>query len=381
MSEPILTRLMQSPPGPEVIIDGRRFLYFGGTSYLGLAGRAEVIEAACDAVRRYGVHTATSRGGYGTNPATAAVEALAARFFGSEAAFYHVSGYVGNHILVQAIERCDVVAIDESAHFSSWEAAKLAQKPIVAYRRHDPESMRRELRQHLAPGQIPVVMTDGVCASTGVVAPLRAIHDVLAEFDRAAMLVDDAHGVGALGDNGRGTLEHFGLWERGVNRVSPAAGTAIYVSCTLSKALGGYGGIIPLSYDLLKQIRNTSHYWEGASAPAAAVAGASARALEIVLAEPQLRAQLRQNSATLRASLRGLGLTIGDWPTPVIGLTVGRAQDMIRIQERLQAAGILVPFMRSYSGVGSEGLLRIAVCATHTAEMLDRLVSHLGRVL
>ena len=126
--------VLQSAPGPRVIIDGREYLYFAGTSYLGLAGRAEIIEAACEAVRRYGVHTATSRSGFGNNPATLAAEHFAAQFFGTEDAFYFVSGYVGNHILVQALAgTADAVFIDELAHYSLNEAARLAGLPVIPF--------------------------------------------------------------------------------------------------------------------------------------------------------------------------------------------------------------------------------------------------------
>jgi 7-keto-8-aminopelargonate synthetase-like enzyme len=149
------------------------------------------------------------------------------------------------------------------------------------------------------------------------------------------------------------------------------------MSATLSKALGGFGGILPSSNDFADRIRKTSHYWDGASAPAAPIGGASARALEIVLTEPQLRDRLSENSATLRTALRGLGLAVEDWPTPIIGLSVGRAEDMIRIHQALLSEGILVPYIRSYAGAGSQGLLRIAVFATHTRDMIDRLVGAL----
>ena len=132
MDEPTTPHLMESPPGAETLIDGRRYFYFGGTGYLGLAGHPEVIEAACDAVRRYGLHTATSRAGFGTNPATLAVERRVAEFFAVEAAFYFVSGYVGNHILVSALAgRCDAVWMDEAAHFSLREAALLTGRPVT----------------------------------------------------------------------------------------------------------------------------------------------------------------------------------------------------------------------------------------------------------
>jgi 7-keto-8-aminopelargonate synthetase-like enzyme len=95
------------------------------------------------------------------------------------------------------------------------------------------------------------------------------------------------------------------------------------------------------------------------------------------MAEPQLRDRLTENTARLRAALRGLGLTVEHWPTPIIGLSIGRAEDMIRIQQALLSAGILVPYIRSYAGTGTEGVLRIAVFATHSTEMIDRLVAAL----
>ena len=139
---------MQSPPAAETWIDGRRApLYFGGCGYLGLAARPEVIEAACAATRRYGIHSATSRSGFGNNPPTLAVERLAAEFFGTEDAFYFASGYVGNHILVQALApRCDAVAADASAHFCLDEAARLLGVPVVRFGHCDAEDLRRQLR-------------------------------------------------------------------------------------------------------------------------------------------------------------------------------------------------------------------------------------------
>jgi 8-amino-7-oxononanoate synthase len=376
LSDQSRPHLMQSPPGANIVVDGKPYLYFGGTSYLGLAGRSEVIDAACDATRRFGVHTATSRAGYGTNPVTIAVETLAARFFDTETASYFASGYVGNHMLVQASE-ADLIAIDESAHYASCEAAKLRQTSIVTFRRDDLAGLRSVLRDRLEPGQSPLLLIDGVCPATGAVAPLVEIIEVLKDFDRSLMIVDDAHGVGVLGRNGRGTLEHFELWKSGVNQASVTTGPSLFMSATLSKALGGFGGILPSSADFADRIRATSHHWDGASAPAAPIAGASTRALEIVMAEPQLRDRLTENTARLRAALRGLGLTVEHWPTPIIGLSIGRAEDMIRIQQALLSAGILVPYIRSYAGTGTEGLLRIAVFATHSSEMIDRLVDAL----
>ena len=109
-----------------------------------------------------------------------------------------------------------------------------------------------------------------------------------------------------------------------------------------------------------------------------AAAGATAKALEIVLGQPQLRRRLEQNARRLRLGLRTLGLAVDDWPTPIIGLAIGSGENMRRIHDELRRAGIIVPYFAAYSGTVPAGVLRIAVFATHTEEMLDRLVEELG---
>ena len=125
-------------------------------------------------------------------------------------------------------------------------------------------------------------MTDGVFPVTGALAPLPDYLQVLAPYDGASLVVDDAHGIAVLGDRGRGTLEWYGLWGDQVNRTLPTGGVGLFAGGTLSKAMGGYGGIIPASVDLLRALNSTAHYYDGASAPATPVAG-SGPALPAVL--------------------------------------------------------------------------------------------------
>ena len=149
--------VMEGPPGAVTRVDGREYLYFGGTSYLGLSGHADVIEAGCAALRQYGVHTATSRSGFGNSPAVLEVERRAADFFGCETAFYFASGYLGNHILIQALaDRADVILIDESAHYSLVEAGRLLGRPAIPFRHCDPEDLRLKLDSHAAPDSAPL---------------------------------------------------------------------------------------------------------------------------------------------------------------------------------------------------------------------------------
>jgi 7-keto-8-aminopelargonate synthetase-like enzyme len=373
---------MEGPPGALTRIDGREYLYFGGTGYLGLAGHAEVIQAGCEALRRCGVHTSTSRTGYGTSPLTLEVERLAAELFGMAGAFYFASGYVGNHILIQAVaDRADVVLADESAHFSLAEAGRLLGCPVASFRHRDADDLRQKLRQRVGRDERPLVLTDGVFSLTGAVAPLDEYAEVLRDYSTATLLVDDAHGLCTIGRDGRGSLEQLGLWGEEVNADPARDGVRVYVCGTLSKAVGGFGGIVPGSPALLDRVRQTSHYYEGASAPMSAAAGATAKALEIVLRQPQLRRRLAVNARRLREGLRALGLAVDDWPTPIIGLEIGSGTNMRRIHDALRLAGTIVPYFAAYCGAGPAGRLRIAVFATHSEEMLDRLLDELRRVL
>ena len=376
---------MQSPPGAECVIDGRSYLYFGGTSYLGLHGHPEVIAAACEATQKYGIHPATSRSLFGNTPVTLAVERLAAEFFDLDDAFYFVSGYVSTAILLQALTPdFDILLLDDSAHYSVIEAAQAVRLPLVRFRTRDAEDLQRGLQQHVGPRQRPLVLTDGVSPSLGCVAPIDRYRGLLEPYDGAAILVDDAHGFGTLGDCGRGTLEFLGLWSREVhaNRTTgEGPRVRLYVGGTLSKALGGFGGIVPGSTAFLRRVRTATHYHEGASAPATPVAAASACALQLVRRHPELRVQLRDNVRAVRDGLRQLGLSVEDSPAPIVPVQAGTPDQMQRVHADLRQRGIVVPYMAAYSGLGLAGALRIAVFATHTAEMIRRLLGALRSVL
>jgi 8-amino-7-oxononanoate synthase len=378
--------LMESPPGPETILDGRRYLYFSGTGYLGLQADPEVHQAAAEALARYGLASATSRTGLGTTPPLLEAERQAAAFFQSQSAFYFATGYVGNHILTQALEGAfDAVFLDELSHYCLFEAARLAGRPVVAFRHRDAGDLSELLRAKLRRGERPLVMTDGVFAGLGHLAPLGSYVSVLKDYPGSTLLIDDAHGVGVLGANGRGSFEYAGLGE-GVNvdladDVPASAGPRLFFSATLSKALGGFGGVLPISQGLLDRIRTTSHYYEGASAPPVPVAAATARALELARTRPELRARLAENVRLLKTGLLRLGLSVEDTPVPVVALSLGTAENMQRIHQALADRGIMVPYLSTYSGLGPFGGLRLAVFATHTAAMIERLLENLAGAL
>ena len=369
--------LMQSAPGAETIFDGRRYLYFAGTGYLGLQGHPEVIRAAAEAVYQYGIASATSRSGFGDNPPTLEVEERAAGFFGQEAAFYYISGYVGNSILALWLrDQFDVAFVDELAHYSVVEGLAAAQRPVFTFRHCDAGDLAEKLAAHATAGQRPLVMTDGVFPSLGHIAPVPAYAEALAAYPGSLICLDDAHAGGAIGPHGRGTLDYFGL-----DAARAAGAVKLFFSGTLSKALGGQGGIITGSREWITQLKASSHFYNGASQPAVPVAAASAKALEIVSSQPELREQLAANVRHAKDGLRRMELDVDDTPVPIIPLVLGSGANMDRIQQSLMRQGIAILYSRSYAGVGAEGLLRIAIFATHTTEMIDRLLGELGENL
>lgn len=350
---------------------------------MGLQGHADVIRAACQAAEKYGIGSATSRRGFGDVPPTLAVEREAAEFFGTDAAFYFVSGFVGNHILASLFgETFDQVFVDASSHYNVLESVQLTGLPVRQFHHRDPEDLRRTLKKHLGAGQQPLVASDGVFAALGQIAPLREYHDLLADYPGAGMHIDDAHGVGVLGENGRGTYE-LGDWAaRGINTaIASDDGPKRFMTATLNKAIGGFGGIPPVNHDLYRRIQTASHYYDGASALPPPVAAATHRALQLARAEPERRIRLRENVRRLKEGLRRLGLESDDTPVPVINLTLESANRMQQIQRVLMDRGIVINYRQSYSGLGAEGGLRIAVFATHSESMIDRLIDELQEVV
>lgn len=369
---------MQSAPGPEVTIDGVRYLYFGGTSYFALHGHPKVIEAGCTALRTYGVHTATTRAGFGTSPLVLQVEKLAQRYFAAEDAFYFASGYSANHIVMPVISRAaSAIFLDEHAHFCIEEAARSTGKPLHRFRHQDVADLKSQLTQHLPMGGTPLVIADGVVSSTGRIAPVRELLQLLSRFAPAALHLDDAHGFGVLGENGRGTWEAAGLWDH-VNGGKPFEGVALSVCGTLAKALGGFGGIVTGTHEFVEASRTSSHYFDGASAPACPLAGSTAAALELLLSDPSPRDRLQRAVSRVRRGLQHLGIQVSDEASANIGFTVGDASRMRGVHEHLLEQRILVPYLPAYSGVGTQGILRLAVCSEHTDPMIDRLLQALG---
>jgi 7-keto-8-aminopelargonate synthetase-like enzyme len=277
--------------------------------------------------------------------------------------------------------------MDETAHDCLKEAARWLEKlkaPPVKFRHRDVGHAAELLKQHCRAGWRPLLMADGLFPMSGSISPLAQYIEVLKKYDGAMLLVDDAHAIAAVGETGKGSLELAGVPASEINadlNRPVSTGPRIFRSSTLSKAIGGHGGALAGDRAFLEQVRRSSGWFRGASAPAAAIAAATAKSLEIVQSQPELRRKLAANVKRVRTELRDLGLSVEDSPSPVIGLPVGKADQKQNIQRRLQDEGIAIGFSREYVGSGPEGMLRIAMFATHTPEMIDRLVAAMNSAL
>lgn len=365
--------LMESAPGARTVIDGEEVDYFCGCGYYGLQGHPELIQAACEAVKKYGIGSATSRSGYGNNPVLLEVEERASEFFGTESALYFVSGFLGNSILLQGLEdQYEVIFTDRESHYSVMDGVALVNKPLVKFSHLEYQDLRKKLKKHLRPSQRPLVICDGIFPVSGEISPIPEYLKVLEEFDEFYICVDDAHATGVIGEKGRGSFEYFGLKDE-----------RLYSSGTLSKALGGHGGIIAGDKEFIERLKEKSKIPYASSAPPTPAAAATAKAIEILSKNPGLRKKLWANVAHAKTGLRDLGFYIDDTPVPIICLHSKKDIDLEALQLNLLKKGIAVFYVpgKTYSSVPESGAIRIAIFSSHTKNQIGRLIKEIKRFL
>lgn len=358
---------MEGPVGARTVFNGREVDYFSGSGYLGLQNHPAVLKAASDALQRYGLSTATSRGGFGEHPVYDELEKEACAYFGTEKMLYFASGYMGISILTQARrEPYDHYFIDAAAHYSLWDAAYLTNKPITPFQHCRPERLAESIRSELYPRERPLVLSDGLFPISGDIAPLPAYLELVKPY-HGQVFLDDAHAVGVIGKNGRGTPDYYDIQDENCR-----------TSGTLNKALGGYGGVICGKADWIDDLDRNSRICVGASPPPLPVAAASAAALAVARTTPGLRQNLWANVVQARHGLRTLGWELEDSPSPILCLKRREGIDLAKIQKALFEQGIAIEYIHSYTSVPAGGGLRIAIFATHTAEQINRLITSIS---
>jgi 8-amino-7-oxononanoate synthase len=354
--------------GPEGIVDGRPMLLFCSNDYLGLAGHPELATALCAGAADYGVGSGAAHLISGHTPAHHALEAELAAFTNRPRALLFSTGYMANlGVLSALLGHGDRVFEDRLNHASLLDGATLSRARLQRYPHNDAAALG-ELLDTAGPGE-RLVATDGVFSMDGDLAPLPALASWCKTRD-AWLLVDDAHGLGVLGANGGGSLEHFGL---GMDEVPILMGT-------LGKACGTFGAFVAGSEELIETLIQQARSYIYTTAMPPAIAEASRCALRLVRGESWRRERLAELVARFRegAERLGLGQALGDSQTPIQPLAAGSEARALAWSRHLEGQGILVSAIRPPTVPEGGSRLRITLSASHTDGHLQRLLEALA---
>jgi glycine C-acetyltransferase/8-amino-7-oxononanoate synthase len=359
-------RMVSGPQGPRVVLDGRPVLLLCSNNYLGLADHPRVREAAADAAMRWGVGAGASRLVSGSMTAHRRLEEALADFEGTEAALLFGSGYLANVGVISALAgQGEVVFSDELNHASIVDGCRLARADTFVYEHCDVEHLAWGLRQ--AEGRGALIVTDGVFSMDGDVAPLAEIVELARRHD-ARVVVDEAHGTGALGPGGRGAVADAGL-----------DGEVDVVVGTLGKALGSYGAYVACDAEMAQFLINTARSLIFSTAlPPPAAAGALA-ALELLCEQPRRVEKLQANANTLRDELDREGFEVTGSATQIVPLVVGDAHLAMRVCEAALERGVFAQAIRPPTVPEGTSRLRLAVMASHTRSELRDAARTLSR--
>ncbi len=346
--------------GPEAQINGQRVLMFGSNNYLGLTRHPEVIEAARAAITKYGTSMTGSRLLNGTTKLHEELEERIADFLRMEAALVFTTGYQTNLGIISAlVDKKSVAVVDKADHASIYDGCQMADGEMVRFRHNDAEHLDSVLSRI---DKAALVVIDGVYSMGGDIAPLPAIIDAC-ERNHARLLIDDAHGIGVIGEGGRGTASHFGLEDR-VDLIMGA----------FSKSLASIGGFVAGQKQVVSWIKHFARSMLfSASLPPASTAAAMA-SLDVLQRNPEMVETLRRNGDMWREGLQSMGFDTGGSGTPIVPVNVGDEYRTVIFWKQLLAEGVYVnPSI--YPAVNMrEAILRTSCMATHTEE-------HIGRAL
>jgi 8-amino-7-oxononanoate synthase len=355
----------ESPQQPVMHVDGRRLLAFCSDDYLGFANHPQVVDALTKGARKWGAGSGASPLVNGHTKAHRQLEEEFAQLVSQPRALVFASGYLANlGALGSLAGHCDGVLQDRRNHASLMDAGKLSGARMHVYEHADPQSLLSQLQQ-TGPGR-RLVVTEGVFGVDGDLAPLRQLAHICATH-AAPLVVDDAHGFGVLGEEGRGACEALG--------VQPDL-----LLCTLGKALGTAGALVAGSETMIEaMLQDAPTYACTTALPAALVEGARA-ALRLVEKESWRRDTVWALTERFKTGARRLQLPLLESPTPIQPLLVGSSESASRLSDALGKAGILVPAIRPPSVAEGQARLRITLSAAHTTGHIDSLLSALADV-
>lgn len=360
-------RVLESPQTAHVVVDGREYVAFCSNDYLGLAADPRLVEAACEGARQSGVGSGASHLILGHSASHHRLESALAGFVELPRALLFSTGYMANLGAVTAlVGRHDDVFADKLNHASLNDAAILSRANFRRYAHCDLAALERLLARSTAPRKL--VATDAVFSMDGDIAPVPEILRLCERFD-AYLMVDDAHGFGVLGAEGRGVLRHFGL-----------ASPRIVYMATLGKAAGVAGAFVAGSSELVETLIQSARTYIYTTASPPLLSAALAASLGIIARENERRERLRRLIGQLKSGIAGLSWRLLASSTPIQPLIVGGNEEALEISAGLAQHGVLVPAIRPPTVPEGSARLRISLSAAHSTQDVVRLIDALHAV-
>jgi 8-amino-7-oxononanoate synthase len=358
-------RVRSGRQAARVVLDGRELVNVGANDYLGYAGDVRLTKAASKAACAEGFGAGASPLVSGHSQAHETLERAIAALLGVEAALVFISGFAANSATIAAlVGPGDAIYSDERNHASLIDGCRLARAAVHVYPHRDLDSLAQLLATTAARRKL--VVTDTLFSMDGTIAPLADLCE-LARRHGAILLVDEAHATGVFGARGSGLVEETGCDD----------GVHIRVG-TLSKALGAAGGFVAGHARLVEWLRHRARAWIFSTAHPPAVAGAAARAIELLGQEPERRRELRARAAVFRERLVARGVDIGGAEAQIVPVIAGEPAAAVALSARLAEAGFFVPAIRPPSVPPGRSLVRASLSWLHSETDLARLADALG---
>lgn len=360
-------RTIDSHQDTEVLMDGKKVLMFGSNAYLGLTYDKRIVDAAVEATLKYGTGCAGSRLLNGTLDIHVELEKELAEFVGKDEALCFSTGFTVNEgVIPQLVGRADYIICDDRDHASIVDGRRLSFATQLRYKHNDMEDLEKQL-QKCEPEAVKLIIVDGVFSMEGDLAPLPEIVRLKKKYN-ASIYVDEAHGLGVFGKNGRGVCDHFGV-----------ADDVDIIMGTFSKSLASIGGFVAGDKEVINYLRHNSrsYIFQASSTPAAT---ASARtALQILKDEPERIEALWEITNYALEKFRNAGFEIGETESPIIPLYVRDVEKTFMVTKLAFDEGIFINPVIPPACAPQDTLVRVALMATHTKEQVDFAVEKLAK--
>jgi 8-amino-7-oxononanoate synthase len=348
--------------GTEAVVNGRRMILAGSNNYLGLSFDSDCIEAACHAARQQGTGTTGSRMANGTFSGHVALEQELAEYFDRQRAIVFSTGYVANlAILSTVVGPGEVILLDADCHASIYDGCRLGGAEVIRFRHNDAGDLEKRLGRLEKRKTNVLVVAEGLYSMLGDRAPLADIVAVKQKYG-AYLMVDEAHSLGVLGDNGRGLAEEAGV-EDGVD----------FVVGTFSKSLGAIGGFCVSNHPELDLVRYASRPYVFTASSSPSIIASTRQALRILRTRPELRRQLWENANLLYQHLQDLDFNVGPEASPIVAARHENKEDAFVFWSGLLERGVYVNLVLPPATPDGHTLLRCSVSAAHTREQMEHI--------